>query len=717
MKISTLIMTVTAAGLLASANAQLAKGGAKYLGNITMDEYNPDGTHIPNDFGTLWNQITAENKCKWGEIHKARYSYDFSGCDEAYAWAVKNNAHFKFHALVWGSQYPSFINSLDANTLRTVIDEWMAAVADHYKAGNKITATINGQSVTVTAKGLEMIDVVNEAIYNAPSQYNGYKESYHSGYLNTKIIEALACTPDEYKANGNKCTVSGDKENGVNTYRFVANAFKMARKYFPNTILIYNDYNTIQWNIDQGIDLVQKIIKLGAPVDAYGQQSHDVTGLSSTGLKNALEKIHNAVGIPLFITEYDVGGNGKQYYTSNPSDENDAGNKNQLNDYKNHIPFLWETPWIAGITLWGYVYGKTWINCNSNDEDKSAPGAGCSGLIKDGVDRPAMTWLREYFKNNLSKGQNTTDFSYLDGGSTTTSSASTATSSASSEPEVNRKPYNGQVANLPGKIEVEYFDEGDNEVTYYDKSAGNEACGATSTECNTLREGTDVDLKKTASGAGVIGWFQTDEWLEYTVNVTKEGTYTLYVAAASSNGGKVKFTFTDANGKLVAETDDIVVTGANAEGSEDAEEDYSEYTKTKGVNVKLPAGKVIVRMTCTEQWIDVDYFNLAYGENAKDNAEIGQEVEPEFTPVEELENKSSSSKTEAIFADRLNLRSSTLEDYDVFDMQGNFMGRLSAYSMGEAFSTVKNSNVIKMNGTYFIRNKATGYSKAMRIVK
>lgn len=328
-----------------------------------------------------------------------------------------------------------------------------------------------------------------------------------------------------------------------------------------------------------------------------------------------------------------------------------------------------------------------------------------------------MTWLRDYFKNNLSKGQNTTDFSYLDGGSTTTSSASTATSSASGEPEVNRKPYNGQVANLPGKIEVEYFDEGDNEVTYYDKSAGNEACGATSTECNTLRQGTDVDLKKTASGAGVIGWFQTDEWLEYTVNVTKEGTYTLYVAAASSNGGKVKFTFTDANGKLVAETDDIVVTGANAEGSEDAEEDYSEYAKTKGVNVKLPAGKVIVRMTCAEQWIDVDYFNLAYGENAKDNAEIGQDVEPEFTPVEELENKSSSSKTEAIFADRLHMRSSTVEDYDVFDMQGNFMGRMSAYSMSEAFATLKNSNVIKMNGTYFIRNKATGYSKAMRIVK
>lgn len=285
-------------------------------------------------------------------------------------------------------------------------------------------------------------------------------------------------------------------------------------------------------------------------------------------------------------------------------------------------------------------------------------------------------------------------------------------------PENTRKPYNDKVANLPGKIEVEHFDEGGEGISYHDTDEGNNACDANSTECNTLREGSDVDLKKTASGAGVIGWFANDEWLEYTVNVTKEGVYTLYVAAASSSGGKVKFSFMDELGQVVAETDDIDVDGAKASDDDDAEEDYSEYAKTKGVNVKLPAGKIIVRMTCAQQWIDVDYFNLAYGENAKDNAEIGQEVEPEFTPVEEIGTSSSSSeKTESIFADRLHMRSSTVEDYDVFDMQGNFMGRMSAYSMSEAFATLKNSNVIKMNGTYFIRNKTTGYSKSMRIVK
>lgn len=45
---------------------------------------------------------------------------------------------------------------------------------------------------------------------------------------------------------------------------------------------------------------------------------------------------------------------------------------------------------IAGITLWGYIYGKTWASCNAKD-------LGCSGIIRDGKDRPAMTWLKEYF--------------------------------------------------------------------------------------------------------------------------------------------------------------------------------------------------------------------------------------------------------------------------------------------------------------------------------
>lgn len=52
---------------------------------------------------------------------------------------------------------------------------------------------------------------------------------------------------------------------------------------------------------------------------------------------------------------------------------------------------MWEADYCAGITLWGYIYGATWTT------------DGNSGIIRDGKDRPAMTWLREYMKSDAAK--------------------------------------------------------------------------------------------------------------------------------------------------------------------------------------------------------------------------------------------------------------------------------------------------------------------------
>jgi hypothetical protein len=38
---------------------------------------------------------------------------------------------------------------------------------------------------------------------------------------------------------------------------------------------------------------------------------------------------------------------------------------------------------VKGITIWGWIYGKTWSY------------AAQSGLIRNGGPRPAMTWLME----------------------------------------------------------------------------------------------------------------------------------------------------------------------------------------------------------------------------------------------------------------------------------------------------------------------------------
>jgi hypothetical protein len=61
----------------------------------------------------------------------------------------------------------------------------------------------------------------------------------------------------------------------------------------------------------------------------------------------------------------------------------------QLSAYKSLFPVVWESPYVAGVTLWGYVYGSTWSQ------------ASYSGLIKDGKERPALTWLKTYVASHL----------------------------------------------------------------------------------------------------------------------------------------------------------------------------------------------------------------------------------------------------------------------------------------------------------------------------
>jgi GH35 family endo-1,4-beta-xylanase len=296
--------------------AQLNQNPDKFLGNITTSYQIDYGNE---KFYQLWDQITPENESKWDQIEgMSRGTFTWGNVDRINNYAKLHKFPFKFHTLVWGSQYPNWMNNLSKEEQFKAVEEWMDAIKKRYP-------------------NLEMIDVVNEAVDgHAPAPYK----------------EALG-------------------GNGVTGIDWIIKAFEMAYERWPNAILIYNDYNTFQWNTDQFISLVTKLRDAGAPVDAYGCQSHDLNGCSVTTLKNSMSKIQNALKMPMYITEYDIGSDDDNY---------------QLNCYKNQFPVLWEASYCAGVTLWGYIYGKTWVE-NGN-----------SGLIRDGVDRPAMTWLRDYMK-------------------------------------------------------------------------------------------------------------------------------------------------------------------------------------------------------------------------------------------------------------------------------------------------------------------------------
>ena len=92
------------------AQAQLSTNPNKFLGNITTS-YNVDaGGGVPA-YHTLWNQITCENESKWGSVEGTKGSFNW-GCDKAFNYAKQHNFTYKFHALVWGAQYPNWLPNL-----------------------------------------------------------------------------------------------------------------------------------------------------------------------------------------------------------------------------------------------------------------------------------------------------------------------------------------------------------------------------------------------------------------------------------------------------------------------------------------------------------------------------------------------------------------------------------------------------------------------------
>lgn len=489
--------------------APLAEGASKFLGNITTKGA------VRSDFGTYWNQITAENECKWGSVEGTRGVYNFKGCKDAYDWAKNNGGHFKFHALVWGSQYPTWLPNLSTDETKAAITAWFDAVKTNFP-------------------DLEMIDVVNEAVRTGTN-------TYHSSYEKTKIREAL-----------------GGDNNG--DYAFVTTAFKMARQRWPNAILIYNDYNTFQWQKNEGIDLINKIKAAGAPVDAYGQQAHDMmsqgggaggTGASGvclnyTTFKNTLQEIYDKTKIPLIISEYDIATDDDQI---------------QLQCYKEQITAFMEAPYVAGITLWGYIYGATWTTNGNSGIIKN--GYDAQGKELKGTDRPAMAWLKSYLATN--KGVNTTGL-------------------LGPKPvdTVPQAAYKGVIA-VPGTVEIENYDVGGQNQSYYDADTANQG--------GVYRKDR-VDVVGAGSGYAV-GYTTAGEWLEYTVNVATAGSYDVAATVASGLDGSSFRLFLDG----VAITDTVKVANGG---------DWTTYTTAKATTKALTAGTHVLKVAITGSYANLD---------------------------------------------------------------------------------------------------------------
>ena len=494
-----------------------------------------------NESRQLWNQITPENETKWDAIEgSGRGIFTFDRADRSANYAKQHNFPFKYHTFIWGSQYASWINNLSTTEQYNAIVEYFDGVKEHYP-------------------NLEIIDVVNEAI-------NGH-------------------APAPYKA-----ALGG---NGRTGYDWIIKAFQLAHERWPNAILVYNDFNSFTWQKSEYIDLVRTLRDAGAPIDAYGHQSHDLTDIDLNDFKNAMDEINTALQMPMYSTEFDIGTN---------------DDSKQATQYKNLIPELWEADYCAGITLWGWIYGHTWTGKESEGTK------GNSGLIREViengkkvyVDRPAMTWLREYMQSDAAKNAKSpfpgfkkeasiyirpaslkvaakdvlpikiharlatktiekvelyvndelvktmTEAPYLveytanKANWNTMKAVVTATDGTTYEryggftvaKGTKRSPYNGTPIEIPGTIKANEYDKGLPDVTY---SSG-------------VLRSNPVSLSN-------------DQWMDYTVDVKEEGLYTMDIEVASTKtGGRFHLAeYTFDNIDFLTDFTDVPNTGSTTE--------------------------------------------------------------------------------------------------------------------------------------------------------
>jgi endo-1,4-beta-xylanase len=283
----------------------------KFVGNIDTSG------SVRADFVSYWDQFSPENAGKWGAVQASSAStFNWNALDAMYKYCEDNNILFKEHTFLWGASLPVWMGALTTSTGPAAVQNWMKAFCERYPK-------------------TRVIDVVNEPPPHATHVY----ANAIGGGTNT-------------------------------TWDWIANAFKWAHEACPNAILVMNDYNNIEFatDVQHTIDIVTAIKKLDAPIHAIGCQTHNALDIPSSTLSANIEKIVSATGLPVYITEYDIGL---------------ADDELQRQQYQDHLTMFWQNPSVKGVTIWGYVVGSTW---RTN-----------TGIMRsDGSKRPAMTWLMDF---------------------------------------------------------------------------------------------------------------------------------------------------------------------------------------------------------------------------------------------------------------------------------------------------------------------------------
>jgi hypothetical protein len=186
--------------------------------------------------------------------------------------------------------------------------------------------------------------------------------------------------------------------------------------------------------------------------------------------------------------------------------------------------------------------------------------------------------------------------------------------------------YQGGAQKIPGRVECTYYDFGGEGIAYHDTDAKNNGSGALNpadgTYLNQFRMNESVDISYTKFRDQIdnspydlvlppenqlyVGWTESGEWFNITVQVARAGVYTADLLYTSNRGGTISM---DANGKDA--TGPLTIPSTFNASDPIAWRQWHHWNIASALmKVKLPAGKSVL----TVHILTTGNMNLAYFE-------------------------------------------------------------------------------------------------------
>jgi LPXTG-motif cell wall-anchored protein len=332
------------------------------LGNIYSTETMMDANDTRRAFLHHFNVVTAENGHKPDSFAGPASSFvvptpaqfNFANADLIVDWAVKNGVQLVGHALVWHSQSPNWLTRERVNDVTTALpreeakarmEYYMKTLSEHFAAKGTLGAFYGW-------------DVVNEAIASGGGTWTDTP-----GHWRTQ----MRTNSPWFQAFGNGANL----EAGEHASDFIFYAFYYARKYFPTSLLYYNDYNdeipNKRDNIAQMVEEINEIWRNHPEYDgrllieAIGMQSHYHMEGWTTNLDNVAAALDRyiATGARVSVTELDLtyGGHGSNAYPSLTAEQL----QRQAETYANLFRlYLERAKSLNRVSIWGMSDSQSW---------------------------------------------------------------------------------------------------------------------------------------------------------------------------------------------------------------------------------------------------------------------------------------------------------------------------------------------------------------------